>query len=493
MTFPESNSLRSRTVHALSWSFLESVGLKGVQFLIGIVLARLLLPEQFGLIGMLTIFMAVAQSFLDSGFGAALIQKREVTATDTCSIFYFNILAGLTVTGLLWLVAPWIAAFYNQPVLTSLTRALSLTIVINAFGLIQNTILTKGINFKTQTKVSLIAGLLSGIIGVTLAATGFGVWSLAVQQISSTFFRTLFLWLLNAWRPGLVFSLGSLREMFGFGSRLLASAVLNQIFENIYFLVIGKLFSAIELGFFTRARSMQDLPSQTLSGMVGRVVFPVFSAIQDDRARVKRGMKKASRVLALFNFPMMIGLAAIAHPLVLVLLTEKWAGCVPYLQLLCFSSLLFPLHAINLSVLQALGRSDLFLRLEIAKKVLIIINIAVTVRWGIPAMICGITVLSVVFYYLNSYYTGVLIDYPIGQQVRDWFSYLIMAVLMGIAVYAAGSLPFSTYRSMLLAQTAIGIVTYCGLCRLFRLMAFMDVWQVGRAELLFVRPEWQVR
>ena len=210
MTFPESNSLRSRTVHALSWSFLESVGLKGVQFLIGIVLARLLLPEQFGLIGMLTIFMAVAQSFLDSGFGAALIQKREVTATDTCSIFYFNILAGLTVTGLLWLVAPWIAAFYNQPVLTSLTRALSLTIVINAFGLIQNTILTKGINFKTQTKVSLIAGLLSGIIGVTLAATGFGVWSLAVQQISSTFFRTLFLWLLNAWRPGLVFSLGSL-------------------------------------------------------------------------------------------------------------------------------------------------------------------------------------------------------------------------------------------------------------------------------------------
>ncbi len=390
---------------------------------------------------------------------------------------------------MLWFVAPRVAAFYNQPVLTSLTRALSLTIVINAFGLIQNTILTKRLNFKTQTKVSLIAGLLSGVIGVTLAATGFGVWSLAVQQISGTFFRTVFLWLLNAWRPAPVFSLGSLREMFGFGSRLLASAMLNQIFDNLYFLVIGRLFPAMELGFFARATSMQDLPSQTLSGVVGRVTFPVFSAIQDDRARVKRGMKKASSILVLFNFPMMIGLAAIARPLVVVLLTEKWAGCVPYLQLLCFSSLLFPLHVINLSVLQALGRSDLFLRLEIVKKVLIIINIAVTVRWGISAMICGIIALSAVNYYLNSYYAGILIDYPTGQQVRDWFSYLIMAALMGIAVYATGSLPFSNYWSMLPAQTAIGIATYCGLCRLFRLGAFMDLCRAGWDKMSFFRVE----
>ena len=221
------DSLRSKTIHALSWSFVESIGLQGVRFIIGIVLARLLFPEQFGLIGMLTIFMAVAQTFLDSGFGAALIQKREATQTDICSIFYFNIVVGLVAAGLLCLVAPWIAAFYNQPILTPLTRAMSLIIVINSFGLIQSTILTKEIDFKTQTKVSLIASVLSGIIGVTLAAAGFGVWSLVVQQISSAFFRTVFLWLLNSWRPALIFSLKSLREMFGFGSRLLASGLLE--------------------------------------------------------------------------------------------------------------------------------------------------------------------------------------------------------------------------------------------------------------------------
>jgi len=472
-------SLKYKTLHALSWSFLESVGLQGVRFVTGIVLARLLFPEQFGLIWMLTIFMAVAQSFLDSGFGAALIQKREASPTDTCSIFYFNIVIGLAAAGLLCLVAPWIAAFYKQPTLTPLTRALSLTIVINSFGLIQNTILIKQINFKIQTKVSLIASGLSGIIAVTLAAKGFGVWSLVVQQISSTFFRTVFLWLLNAWRPALIFSLKSLREMFSFGSRMLASGLLDKIFNNIYLLVIGKLFSATDLGFFTRAWTMQQLPSETLSNMVERVTFPVFSTIQDDSARLKRGLKKALTMLVLVNFPMMIGLAVIARPLVLVLLTEKWAESIPYLQLFCLMGLLYPLHVINLNLLQALGRSDLFLRLEIIKKVLIVINIAVTWRWGISAIIYGMVAMSIISYYLNSYYSSVLIGYAIGEQLRDLFSYLIMAVLMGMAVYAAGLLPFPNQWSMLLVQIIIGIVIYVCLCWLFRLTAFMEIWKTS--------------
>ena len=473
------DSLKSKTLHALSWSFLESAGLQGVRFVVGIVLARLLFPEQFGLIGMLTIFMALAQTFLDSGFGAALIQKRDATQIDTCSIFYFNIAVGLVVAGFLCLVAPWIAAFYNQPILTPLTRALSLTIVINSFGLIQNTILTKQINFKTQTKVSLIAGVLSGVIGVILATSGFGVWSLVVQQISNAFFRTGFLWFLNTWRPALIFSLKSLREMFGFGSRLLAAVLLNQIFENIYLLVIGKLFSANDLGIFTRAKTVQELPSQTLSGMVGRVTFPVFSAIQDDPARLKRGLKKVLTMLALMNFPMMIGLATIARPLVLVLLTEKWAECIPYLQLLCLVELLFPLHLINIHTLQALGRADLILRLEIIKKVLVVINIAITVRWGISAMIYGMIAMSIICYYLNSYYTGVLISYPIREQLRDLFPYLIMAVLMGVAVFSAGLLPFPNHWSMVLVQITTGTVIYVCLCWLFRLTAFTEIWKAG--------------
>jgi teichuronic acid exporter len=470
------DNLQSKTVSALSWSFVEAIAQKGVQFVIGIILARLLFPEQFGLIGMLTIFMAVIRMLLDSGFGAALIQKQEITETDICSIFYFNILVGLAAAGLLCLAAPWIAAFYKQPILTSLTRALSLTIVINSFGLIQSTILTRQINFKTHTKVSLIAGVLSGVIGVTLAALGFGVWSLVVQQISASLLSTICFWSFSAWRPAMIFSFNALREMFGFGSRLLFSGVLNQIFDNIYLLVIGKLFSATDLGFFTRAKTLNDLPSQTLSEMVGRVTFPVFSTIQDDPVRMKRGLKKALIYLVFVNFPMMIGLAVVARPLVLVMLTAKWAACIPYLQLLCVGGLLYPLHLMNLNVLQALGRSDLFLRLEIIKKVMIVINIVVTWRWGISAMIYGMIITSIIAYYLNSYYTGILIDYPIRKQVRDLFPYLIVAVLMGMAVYVAGLIQFPNHWSMLLVQITTGSIFYIFLCRAFRLKAFMDIW-----------------
>jgi O-antigen/teichoic acid export membrane protein len=276
--------------------------------------------------------------------------------------------------------------------------------------------------------------------------------------------------------------------MFGFGSRLLVSGLLNQIFDNIYLLVIGKLFSAIDLGFFTRAQSFADLPSRTLSGMVGRVTFPVFSTIQDDQVRLKRGLKKALTTLAMVNFPMMIGLAVIARPLVLVLLTDKWAPSIPYLQLLCILGLLFPLHFMNLNVLQALGRSDLFLRLEIIKKVLIIINIAITWRWGISAMILGMIAMSAISYYLNSYYNGVLIDYPIQEQVLDLSPYLIIAVLMGVAVFATGLLPFPNQWSMLLVQIIVGIVSYASLCRVFRLAAFIEIWQEGWNRVTSLRP-----
>jgi len=481
------DSLKSKTLHALSWSFLESAGVQGVRFVIGIILARLLFPEQFGLIGMLFIFMAVAQTFLDSGFGAALIQKKEASQKDICSIFYFNILVGVIVAGIMCLIAPWIASFYSQPILTPLTRAMSLTMTINSFGLIQSTILSKQIDFKTQTKVSLIANSMSGVIGITLAFTGFGVWSLVAQQISSAFFRTGLLWLLNTWRPSLIFSFKSLREMFGFGSKLLASGLLNQIFENIYLLVIGKLFSASDLGFFTRAKTLGELPSQTLSGMVGRVTFPVFSNIQDDPIRLKRGLKKVLTTLVLVNFPMMIGLIVIARPLVLVLLTEKWAESIIYFQLISIFGLLYPLHVINLNVLQALGRSDLFLRLEIIKKILIVLNIAITWRWGMSAMICGMIATSMISYYLNSYYTGLLIGYSIWMQVRDLFSYLVMALLMGMAVYGVGLLPYPNIYALLFAQIGTGIIVYVALCWLFRLEAFLEVWQMGWNKIHFMK------
>ncbi len=481
------DSLRGKTIKALSWSSLESVGIQCVRFIFGIMLARLLFPEQFGLIGMLWVFIAVAQSLTDSGYGAALIQKQDTTATDINTIFYFNIAVGLIAMGVVCLFAPWIAAFFNQPELTSLTRAMSVIILINSFAIIHFTMIHIRLDFKTLTKVSFVESAFSGVVGVTLAVMGFGVWSLVAQQLSASIIRTLLLWVLNSWRPELVFSFGSLRRLFGFGSRMLASGLLEQIFSNSFQLVIGKLFSAADLGYFTRARTFQEIPTNTIAGLVSRVVFPVFSSIQEDSVRLKSGLKQVLSIIVLIHFPMMIGLAVIARPLVLTLLTDKWAPCIPYLQLLCFAGLLYPVHLMNLNILMALGRSELFLRLEIVKKVLIVISIAATWQWGISAMIWGLICLSFLCFYLNSYYTGILIGYTIREQVRDLSPYLIMALLMGTAVYAVGLLPFLHHGSMLAAELIIGSLVYVVLCRVFRLAAFMEIWEAGCSKIAVLR------
>lgn len=469
---------KSKAINGVGWSFFEAIGVRGVQFIIGIILARLLLPEQFGLISMLTIFIAVAQTFLDSGFGAALIQKPSITTKDSCSIFYFNILMGFAAAGILYVGAPLVASFYNQPTLAPLLRVMALILIINSFGLVHGVLLTRELNFKTQSKATLASSLFSGTIGVLLAWQGFGVWSLAYQQVSNAVFRVVFLWFFSKWRPSWIFSLQSLKEMFGFGSKLLTSSLLNTIFDNIYLIFIGKFFSAADLGYFTRANNLQRLPSSTLSGIISRVALPVFSSIQQNKTLLKRGMKKALSILVLINFPLMIGIAVTSRPLVLVLLTEKWLPCVPYLQLLSFAGLLYPLHLINLNVLQAMGRSDLFLQLEIIKKVLIALNIAITWRWGIMAMITGQVITSLICYYLNAYYNKELLDYSVLEQISDLYIYLLNAILMGIVVYSLSYLPFPDPLVLLVCQIPLGVIVYLISCRLLRLDAYIEIQEI---------------
>ena len=477
------SDLRTKTYRGAFWSAIDALGARFVQFVVGIVLARLLLPEQFGLIGMLAIFMAITQSLLNSGFGSALIQKQELTDADTSSVFYFNIVVSLVLAGILWLAAPWIAAFYSQPILTALTRALSLVIVIDAFSVVQRAVLTRNLDFKTQTRVSLAAGVGSGAIGIVMAYNGFGVWSLAVQQVSAALFRALLLWLFNTWRPRLLFSVQSLQQMFRFGSRLLVSSLLNQAFRNVHYVVIGRLFAPAALGFYTRARQMEQLPAMTLSSIVSRVAFPTFSALQADDARLKRALQKALAVLVFFNAPVMIGLAVAAEPLVLVLLTERWLPSVPYLQLLCIAGLISPLHVLNLNVLMAKGRSDLFLRLEVLKKALALISIAILWRWGIAALIIGQIVTSLLSFLLNSYYTGKFLGYGALMQIRDVGVYLLLALIMGVGVYSLTALPISGDLLLLLAQIGSGIAIYLLFCLLFQPPAFVEIWTLLRARI----------
>lgn len=471
-------SLRKKAERGALWSFVDAAGNRIVQFVVGVILARLLVPEQFGLLGMLAIFIAVAQAFLDGGFVMALIQKKEVTEADTSSVFYLNVVVGAVLAGLMYLAAPWIASFYDRPDLCPLTRAMSLIFVINSLGVVQTALLSRNVAFKIQAKVSLVSAICSGCIGIGMAYSGYGVWSLVGQQISRAVCTVALLWLLNSWRPGLVFSLVSLRRMFTFGSRLLASNLLDQVFSNLYYVVIGKVFSPAELGYYTRAAHFQELPSMTLTQAVARVALPVFSSIQDDVARLRRGMQKVLGLLVFLVAPMMVLLAVTAPSLVQVLLTEKWLPCVPYLQMLVILGILYPLHALNLNILVARGRSDLFLRLEVIKKCLILLNVVVSWRWGIMAIIIGQLLLSVVCYFLNSYYTGRLLGYSAWQQLRDIAAYLFSAAVVGAAAYALQYIGIASVTLLLMAQILFGCTAYLLLCRLLRLQALAEAWNL---------------
>jgi teichuronic acid exporter len=455
------DDLKNKTLRGLFWSMLEKVGTQVVQFIITIFLARLLIPAEFGLIGMLSLFLAVAQTFLDSGFGAALIQKKDATRIDECSIFYFNIFVGCLFVLALYFSAPLIADFYNQPSLTSLTRFMSLNILINAFSIIQTTILTRKLQFKIQIKANMIALAVSGVIGVVMAFQGYGVWSLAIQSILNTLIRTVILWILCDWRVSFVFSINSLKGMFNFGSRLLMSNLIETFFQNLYQAFIGKFFSATSVGYFTRASSIKKIVIDTTGGTLSRVMYPSLASIQDDLSRLKRAYRKSMVLATFFHFPLMIGLIVIAKPLVNGIFSAKWDTCIPYLQLMCVSGLLYPLHVQNLEILKVKGRSDLFFKLQIIKRLLSVISIFITYRWGISALLTGDIVVSIIAYFLNSSYSGILISYSIKKQLFDILPSFVFAGLMGSGMWLTGLVLNSSDNFILLAaQTVVGMGLY---------------------------------
>jgi len=451
---------RQKTINGMLWSISERFSLQGVQLVVSIILARLLEPSQFGLIGMLSLFMALAQSILDSGFGSALIQKKDADHLDNCSIFYFNILVGIFLTLLLIVFAPAIAAFFDQPILIPLTRFLSLNIFINGFALVQSTILTKQMNFKAQLKINLISVVLSGMIGITLAYLGWGVWSLAMQSVLNTLFRTILYWISSTWKPSLIFSFTALGTMFSFGSKLLLSGLLDTFFQNIYQAFIGKMFSVSELGFYTRAKTMEQTAVTATSSSLGRVLFPAMSPLQDDINRLRQAYKKTIGVSLFFHFPLMFGLIGIADPLIRFLMTDKWAPSIPFFQLLCVAGLLYPLQVLNLNILKVKGRSDLFFRLEVIKKLVVALAILITYRWGVTGLIYGQIGTSLIGYLLNSFYSGQLVNYPMIEQIWDIIPSLITAAIMGLLILGIQPfIPYSLFLQIFLL-IIIGIIIY---------------------------------
>jgi O-antigen/teichoic acid export membrane protein len=473
------NNLRQRTLSGLFWNLVERVGLRVIQFLPTILLARLLTPEQFGLVGMLALFIALAQAFLDSGFGAALIRKQDATYTDECSIFYFNIVVGGLAVLVLYFAAPLIAAFYNQPLLIPLARWLSLDILLKSFSLIQTTLLSRALDFKTQIKANLFAVLCAGVLGVAAAYYGLGVWSLVIQTLSNTLLRTAALWGLSAWRPAARFSFTSLRGMFGFGSRMMASGLLAVFFDNFYQAFIGRVFSAAPLGYYTRAASMREVVVDATSHTLGLVMYPALASIQDDTERLKRGYRKSVVLSTFIHFPLMIGLIVTTQPLITLLFSAGWEGSVLFFQLLCLAGLPYPLSAINVNILKVKGRSDLFLRIEIIKRALMITNALVTYRWGISAILLGHVAVASLAYFLNSFYSERLIAYPMRTQILDVWPSLLCAGLMGGGVWLiGGALGAASDFLRLVVQTGVGAIVYLALNWALKTEALQEVMKI---------------
>lgn len=466
-------SLKHKTVHGLFWNFLDNFSKLGIGFITGIILARILTPREFGLIGMLTIFIALSQSIIDSGLSQALIRKKECTQADYSTVFFFNQGIGIVLYLILILLARPISNFYDEPILIQMIPIISISLITNGLGAIQSTILTKRLDFKLQTKISVITAIISGAIGITMAYTGYGVWSLVFRAVSGAIISVSLLWIWNTWRPSWVFSLQSLREMFSFGSKLLISGIIDTLYRNIYIIVIGKYFSATELGYFTRAQLFQRLPSENITRVIQRVSYPVLSSIRDDATRLKSGYQKLIKGTMFITFILMIGMAASAKPMVLTLVGEKWLPSVIYLQLLCFTGTLYPLQALNLNILNVTGRSDLYLKLEIYKKILAIPVISIGIYYGIAEMIIGMIAVSIIAYFLNSYYSGRLINYSSLAQIKDITLSFLLALANGIIIYLVGYFMQTTPLVIYITQILISIVFIIGISELFKIKDYL--------------------
>lgn len=424
------SSLKDRAIKGVFWSLLERFGNQGIQFVIGLILARLLLPEDYGLIGMILVFISLAQVFVEGGFPAALIRKSNVSSNDYSTVFWFNLVVAVFCYVLLFVSAPFIAEFFKEPKLVFLTRIVGLNVIINSFGIIQKTILTKSLNFKSQATINLSSILISGVIGVYCAYNGYGVWALVIQNLSRNVFMSTAFWISSNWRPQAIFSESSFKELFGFGSNLLLSALINAISENLYSIIIGKLYNAKSLGFYTRANQFQKLPVSSIYGAIGVVSYPVLSELQNNTQQLKEGYRSMIKLVAFILFPIMTILAAISEPMIHVILTDKWLPSAPILQILCIVGAFYPLHAINLDILKVKGRSDLFLKLEVFKQILNIVMIIICYKWGVIGLVWGSVVLNFVCYYLNSFFSKKLLSYSFLDQLQDISIFIFISALV---------------------------------------------------------------
>lgn len=474
-------SLRKQAISGLVWAFAQQFGNQIISFIVSIILARLLLPEEFGLIGMVLVFITIGIALTDAGLTQSLIRDKKVDQEDLSTVFFFNLAASILVYFLIFFAAPFIAEFYDQEVLVNIIRVLTLSFIISAFGSIQSTRLTKMMNFKTQTVISIPSTVASGILGVGLAYTGFGVWSLVWMKIADSGIRTIQLWVYSKWTPSFLFNIEKFKDHFNFGYKLTLSGLLDSVFSNIYIIIIGKYFAVTQVGFYTRAQTMQKLPVSNISNALNKVTYPLFAQIQNDNVRLKRVYKQIMQTVIFVIAPVLIFAAVLAVPIFRFLLTEKWLPAVPYFQILCVVGILYPINSYNLNLLKVKGRSDLFLKLEVIKKSLIAVSIVIAIQFGIYGLLYSQAVMSIIAFYINSYNTNRFINYSSWEQTKDIVPIILMALIASGGVYCLDLLLISEgFIDILriLIGGCVGVIGYAILTYLLKRHIYNDLHQI---------------
>ncbi|PLS01109.1 lipopolysaccharide biosynthesis protein [Neobacillus cucumis] len=470
---------KSNIISSLFWKFMERIGVQGIQFIVSIVLARLLRPEDFGTIVLITIFIAISGVLVQGGFNTALIQKKDVDELDYSSVFYLNIIVASILYIVLFFTAPFIAAFYEDMQLVLMLRILSVTLLLAPFSSIQNAVMGKNMQFKKLFLSSVGALVVSGITGIVLAISGFGVWALVVSQVINQLMNTFILWFTVKWRPKLLFSFERVKSLFSFGWKLLVSSLLDTLYTNLRSLLIGKMFSPAILGFYNKGEQFPSLFVSNINGSIQSVMLPALASNQDNKQRVKEMVRRSIVTSSFIIFPMMVGLAVIAEPLVKIMLTEKWLPTVPFMLIFCASYALWPIHTANLQAINAIGRSDIFLKLEIIKKIIGIIILIISIPFGVYTMALGVLIGGIISAFINAYPNLKLLNYSYLEQWKDISPSLIISLVMGAVVYSLKFLELLPLLNLTL-QISVGVFVYISLANIIKLECYTYLQSTGK-------------
>lgn len=473
-------TLRNQVITGAIWTYGQQFGTQIVQFGVSIILARLIAPSDFGLIGMITIFIGLGTALFEGGLTNSLIRSTSLNDDDYSTVFIFNVLVSCLIYVIIFITAPFIADFYDQPVLSNLIRIYSISFIINSLSAVHNTLLIKELKFKKIAMIALPSLIVYSIIAILMAFQDYGVWSLVYSFLASSLVSTVSLWFFSGWKPKLRFSREKFKLHFGYGNKLMLSSVLDIIFTNLYQIVIGKMYNATLLGYYTRANTLMMMPVTNISTTLNKVAFPTFSQMQDDDERLKSAYKRIMLSVIFLVTPVLTLMMVLAKSLIIFLLTEKWLAIVPMFQILCLAGILYPLHIYNLLILQVKGKSNLFLYLEVVKKIITVIVLIISFYFGFYGLLWGQVILSVICLFINTHYAGKFLNYNVFQQLKDIFPLFLLSFIMAILLYVADKYLFISLSNFwkLVFGTCLAGIFYISASVIFKLSSFHEIKKI---------------